>query len=111
MFGGIASALKDRAIVAAARSQLQRHLDGFGEITRLELDTRAKNLEAEVMLKGEVSPVSIRVGRYEIVRRNGEAFVVVHDVSASRPWIGAAIERHVAGREFRLPSTAAAALG
>ena len=109
MFGGLA-AIKDKAIVAAARPQLQRHLDGFGEITRLELDSRAKNLEAEVVLKGEVAPVSIRVGRYEIRRRDGEAFIVVHEVSASREWISAAIEKHVAGREFRLPATAASAL-
>lgn len=111
MFGGIANAIKDKAVVVAARSQLQRHLEGFGEITRLELDSRAKTLEAEVMLKGEAAPVSLRVGRYEIRRRGAEAWLVVDEVTASRAWITAAAAKHVSGREFRLPAAAASALG
>jgi hypothetical protein len=103
--------MRDRAVEVAAKSFLERQMKGFGEVTRLELDSQEKVIAAEVTLVGEACPVSVRVGRYEIRRRDGESFLVVDDFSASREWIGAAFRQHVAGREFKIPNAVAAMVG
>ncbi len=111
MFGGLVNSMRDRAVEVAAKSFLERQMNGFGEVTRLELDSREKVIAAEVRLAGEACPVSVRIGRYEIRRRDGESFLVVDDVTASREWIGAAARQHVAGREFKIPNALAVMLG
>lgn len=113
MFGALSNALgsaRDRAVEAAARSYIARKIEKFGELRKLEIDSRQKRLAMEVALKGEVSPVSLQVDRYEIVQRDGESHIILRQARASREWITAALEEHVLGREFKLPPSAASVL-
>jgi len=113
MFEALANALgnaRDRAVEAAARSYLTQKIEKFGELRKLEIDSRQKRLALEVALKGETSPVSIRVEKYEIVQRNGDTHIILRQATASREWITAAIEEHLLGREVKLPAAAASVL-
>lgn len=113
MFGALTNALgsaRDRAVEAAARSYIARQIEKFGELRKFEIDSRLKTLAIEVALKGEVSPVSVQVDKYEVVRRDGDSHIILRQARASREWITAAIEQHVLGREFKLPSSAASVL-
>lgn len=114
MFGALSNAFgnaRDRTVEAAARGYISRKIEKFGELTKLEINSREKTLAFEVALKGEVSPVSVQIDRYEVVQRNGESFIIVRQAKASREWISAAIQEHVIGQEFKLPSAAASVLG
>ncbi len=113
MLSSIANALgaaRDRAVEAAARGFISQKIQRFGELKRLELDTRQKRMELEVALKGEVSPVNLTIDGYEVVRRGSEAYLVVRQVRASREWIALAAEEYAVGQEFKLPASAAAVL-
>ncbi len=110
MFGSLGKAwvaVKEGAFESAAKLYLNQKIASFGKVTQLSIDRQAKRIFIEAELAGEVAPVSVEVGRYDLVERDGAAFVTVRQVSASREWIGKALEEYVVGREFKLPASAA----
>ena len=110
MFGSIGKAwngVKDNAFEAAAKLYLNQKIGDFGHVTRLELDRKEGRMFIEAQLKGESSPVSIEVGSYEVQHRDGTDYLTVRRVSASREWIGIALQQYVVGREFKLPANVA----
>lgn len=110
MLGNILGAVRDRAAEAAAKSYISGKIRSFGEVTRLDLDSTNKTIRMEVRLEGEVSPVEIAIGRYDVTRRNDEAYLTVREAQASRPWITSAVREFIIGREFKIPSAAASVL-
>jgi hypothetical protein len=105
--GNAWTAVKDGALESAAKFYLNQKIDAFGQVTRVELDRKLGRVFIEVELKGESLPVSIEVGRYEVRQNNGVDYLTVREVSASREWLGIALNQYVVGREFRLPASMA----
>src|SRR5512133_2297338 len=95
------SAVKGGAVDAGAKAYLNSKIGRFGSVTQFNLNSKARTIFIEVQLRGEVSPVSINIGAYEVIRREGATFVSVHDVHASREWIGLAVDQYVAGQQFK----------
>jgi hypothetical protein len=98
------SSAKDRAVEASAKAFLERKLSNFGQIQQLQMDTRARSASITVLLKGEVTPISIQVYDYEIIQRDGASWIRINKVTASREWMGAALQEYVVGQQFKLPS-------
>ncbi len=110
MFGSLGkawAAVKDGAFESAAKYYLNQKISSFGKVTQLTIDRDAKRAFVQAELDGEVSPISVEVGRYDLVERDGAAFVTVREVRASREWIGKALQQYVVGHEFKLPASAA----
>lgn len=110
MFGSIGEAwgaVKDSAFESAAKLYLNQKIGEFGKVTRFELDRKGGRMFIEAELKGESSPVSIEVGNYEVQHRDGADYLTVRRVTASREWIGIALQQYVVGREFKLPANVA----
>jgi hypothetical protein len=106
VFSSITNALggvKDRATEASARIYINRKIQNFGEVTRISIDSKEKTAQIEVTLKGEPAPIWLKVCSYELAERNGEGFIRINGVEASREWIGAALSEYVVGREFPVP--------
>jgi len=99
-------AVQDSALESAARLYLNQEVRSFGKISQLSIDRKQRKLFVQVELKGETSPVSVNVDRYELTEKEGSTFVTIHDVTASREWIGLALQKYVTGRQFRLPPAA-----
>ena len=110
MFGSLGKAwdaVKDGAFESAAKLYLNQKMASFGKVTQLSIDRDAKRIFIQAELNGEVSPISIEVGKYDLVERDGAAYVTARQMSASREWIGSALQQYVVGREFKLPVSAA----
>ena len=108
MFGSISKVLnsvKNGAVEAGAKAYLNQKIGNFGSVTKFQLDPRERTLLVEVELKGESSPISVRVGSYELIDNQGTTCIAFHDVQASREWIGLAVEQYVAGRRFPIPDS------
>ncbi len=113
MFGAIGNVLgaaKDRAAEAAIKSYLRAKISKFGEVTRLELDSKNKRIGVELNLDGEVSPIQLNVNEYELFRKNGEHYVVLRSVDCSRKWLATALQEYVIGRQFKVPPAAGSVL-
>jgi len=98
--------LKETALGLALKGFINREIDPFGKVSQLAIDTSRKTLHAELDLKGEPSPISIEVGAYELSETNGVVHIAFQNVTTSREWITAVLNKYVVGRTFPLPSAA-----
>src|SRR5512140_1798702 len=101
----IVSALKEGAVDAGAKAYINQKIQGIGEVTNLQIDPRTKTILLEASLKGEVSPVVVKVLQYEIGSAPEAAYVVVKQFDASREWIRAVLNQYVAGQKLPIPGS------
>jgi hypothetical protein len=72
-------------------------------MTKLEIDSKSKTIHVQLKLKGESEPITITVGRYEVVDENGTTFLEVKEIAASREWMDVVLRDYVPGRKFEVP--------
>jgi hypothetical protein len=102
--------MKDKAMETSARALVNRKIEKFGSVTRLEIDSTTKTIYLEAQLKGESMPVSVKLLSYEITEQDGQVYISAPRIEASREWLQAALHEYVAGRRFPLPQAARLAL-
>jgi hypothetical protein len=101
---------KDGAVEAAGKAFINQQIEKFGVVTKLQLDSRQKSISAELALKGEASPVVIRVDSYEVLQRADGTYIAIRSVHASREWISALLSELLVGRQFGIPRVVGMAL-
>lgn len=77
------------------------------EKTMLEfkIDPKNKTIDLKVDLKGEASPIEIKVTKYEFLHKEGKDFLKIGDVQTSREWINTVLENFVNNSEFEIPGS------
>src|SRR5437867_5404832 len=96
--------VKDGFIQRATPAVLNRTLlTDYGTITTVELDSAAKKLHLEALLRGETAPIRVEIASYEIERRDGEAFFTIKQIETSREWITTLARQQLIGRPIKLP--------
>jgi len=53
---------------------------------KLDIDSAAKSIALEVLLKGEASPLQIRIGHYEVLTGD-ESGIRISSIQTSREWL------------------------
>lgn len=101
---------KDALTAKAAQAFLNTRIARYGDVERVKLDSRERTVEVSVRLIGEATPITVRVGRYEVHDLRGQKSVEVFNCTCSRPWIEHLLQDFAQGRRFDLPPWAAAAL-
>ncbi len=104
------AAARDALASRTARSYLQPKIAAYATIERLGLDSAGRRLELEVRLLGEAEPLAVTVGSYRLGGGPETRTVEITAVTASRPWVEAALRTHVLGRTFPVPAWLAALL-
>jgi hypothetical protein len=72
----------EKAVLLVLRPKVER----YGEIRKLSLDTSAKKLAVEILLRGETESFKVSEAYYRIEERRGETILILHDVKVSREW-------------------------
>ena len=85
----------------------QTALAPYGEMTALRLNSSECTAEADVLLKGETVPITVRVLEYQILREDERVSVIVKEISTSREWLTNLARRFIVGKPFELPPAAA----
>lgn len=106
----VLGAARDKAVEATARSFINRKIEQFGNVTRLEIDSRQKTVLLEIVLKGEVSPIGVHITRYELSEKDGETYITILQLDASREWLSAAANQYLIGRPVKIPEAVKVAL-
>ncbi len=101
----IVSAFKAGAVEAGAKAYINQKIQNFGEVTSLQIDPLAKTILLEASLKGETTPVLVKVIQYEVISTPEAAHLVLKRFDASREWIGAVLNEYVAGQKFTIPAS------
>ena len=102
---GILSTAKDRVLEQMALAYLNGNLLApYGRATSLRIDSTAKTICIEAELKGESTPVRIKVTDYEIKQEGNRYVARVKSVSTSREWLTTLAMKHLRNVPFELPA-------
>ena len=96
---------KDRLISARIKQELNVQLARYGEVLDVNLNTREQSVEISVRLKGEPDPIKIRVGKYSLVKENGELWLAIdaQTVEASREWLTLLLQDRAGTQRLPIP--------
>ena len=101
---------KDAALAFAARTFFNTKFRGVGEMTEFSIDTKTRSIHARLELVGEVEPIEIHVGKYELGQRGDQVTITVVDVATSRQWLTEVLRAFVIGKSFTIPPQAGTVL-
>ncbi len=96
--------LKDTGVSKAAQIAINNYIKEFGTVEYLKLDSEAKTMEIEIMLDGEIEPLRVKVGHYEIIQENNQYFLKVEQIQTSRAWINSIVSSYLTHKTFSIPS-------
>ncbi len=102
--------LKDKALAKSVEVAINLKIKEYGEMLKLNLDSKNKTIEFEIMLKGEKEPLTVFVNNYEISEENGKYFLYAKDIKTSREWINVVAENYLKGEKIELPEKIAKTL-
>lgn len=95
---------KDWLIGKTAVAMLnQSVLKPYGTLKQLSLDTEQRTMVAELELIGELEPVRLEVHGYEILDEKDAAYLVLKDVTTSRPWLTTLARNFLVDHKLKLP--------
>jgi len=77
---------------------------GYGEITALEFDSKARSLQMQLLLHGEESPIDIAIDHFEAEMDGEDLAVVLTGVRVSRAWMQELVRSRVEGKRFPVPA-------
>ena len=106
----IVLAFKEGAVEAGAKAFINRKIESFGEVTHLQIDPRGKIILLQATLKGETSPVVVKVLRYEVISAPEATYLQLGEFDASREWITAVLNQYVTGLRLPVPASVQALL-
>ncbi len=96
--------MKDAALAKGAKAAINTQIKAYGEMLKLDLDSKNKSITLDVMLEGEKEALRIQVSRYELCEENGKHLLRVYGVETSRAWINTVAASYLEGRAFEIPA-------
>ena len=92
--------MKDVALSHGARIAMNKQISEYGEIIKLNLNSKFKTMDMEIMLDGEKESVKIQIEQYEITEENT---LRISGVRTSKAWITTLAHTHLEGKTFDVP--------
>lgn len=89
----------------ALRQFVSSYLKPYGELTKLDADWTKRNITITVALKGETSPITVDVKKFDVVERDGRVFIEIADLSVSREWAHTLAQDLRPYKPIRVPQT------
>ncbi len=95
--------IKDSALSKGAKIAINNYIKEYGKMLKLNLDSKQKSIELEVMLDGENEPLHVKVNHYKLSQENGCYYLVAEDIVTSRAWINTVATQYLHGQKFEIP--------
>jgi len=94
---------KDRLISERIKQELNTRIARYGEVLDVKLNTRERSVQLSIKLKGESDPITVNIGKYELIKEDTKLWLGVdsQSIQASREWVTLLLQDQ-AGRH-RLP--------
>ena len=100
----LAHAAKDAGAGFIVERAVAHRLQPYGRMLNLSIDSKTKRIRLEVLLKGEIEPVTLTIDEYELTTAAGAEFILIKKASASREWIDALLQDFAIGKTIPLPT-------
>ena len=75
-----------------------------GKVINLMIDNTNKKVDVSILLKGENTPIEVRIDGYEIIKNGSSASVLIKEASSDKEWVNAVLKNFVVGKSFDVPS-------
>ena len=95
--------MKEKALSHAVRLAINTQIKAYGKVQKLNLNSKNKSINMEVMLEGELEALSVYVDNYELIETDGLSQLKVRGVTTSRTWINTVASAHLEGKVFNIP--------
>ncbi len=95
--------LKDTALSKGAKVAINAYIRKYGKMLKLNLDSKRKSIELEVLLEGEKEPLTVKVERYALTEEKGKYFLKIYGIEISRAWINTLASSYLEGKAFEIP--------
>ena len=92
--------MKNLALSHGVRIAMNQHISEYGEIVKLNLNSKFKTMDMEILLDGENESVKIQVEHYEITEENS---LRISGVTTSKAWVTTLAYNHLEGKTFDVP--------
>ncbi len=102
--------VKDVALSKGLKVAINSQIKEYGKMLKFNLDSKNKCLDMEIMLDGEVEPISIVVSKYELIKDGNKHLLKVHEVKTSRAWMDTVASLYLEGKSFNIPAQYASML-
>jgi len=102
--------LKDMAMSALATPVLGKHIQPYGKLESLDINSSESQIAIQVLPRGEERSVTVTVGGCSITSVEGKKFFVWESVKVSRPWMQQLVENFLPEKRIAISSPAAAIL-
>ncbi len=95
--------MKDIALSKGAKIAINHKVKEYGRMVKLNLDSKSKTIELELMLDGEKEPLNVKVNHYALSEERGKHYLVAEDIVTSRAWINTVASQYLHGQKFEIP--------
>jgi hypothetical protein len=96
------SAIRNKAIQAAAKSWLQKQTEAVKDVQSLEIDSKQRTFSMKLELAGESEPLTV-TGSYQLIEAGGKTVLAPADIQTSKEWLTILAAEQVKGRTFEVP--------
>jgi len=96
--------MKDIALSHGAKLAMNKQIESYGEVQKLHLNSKKKSIDMEVILKGEIEPLSVHIKNYSLSELDGVHHLSVSGVTTSRTWINTVASEYLEGKAFEIPT-------
>ncbi|MEJ0088780.1 MAG: hypothetical protein WDM80_03365 [Limisphaerales bacterium] len=96
------SAIRDKALQAAAKSWLRTQTEAVKDVQSLEVDSKQKTFSMKLELAGEIEPLMV-TGSYQLTDEGGKTLFAPLHIETSKEWLTILAAEQVKGRTFEVP--------
>lgn len=95
--------MKDIALSHGAKLAINKQIKSYAEVQKFHLNSKKRSIDMEVILKGEIEPISIHIKNYSLTELDGVHQLRVSGVMTSRTWINT-VASYLEGKAFEIPT-------
>jgi hypothetical protein len=105
ILGKVAKGLDRVTGSASTKFAVNALISRYGKLTSLSIDIRNGKVSATVELKGEASPLEIKIERYELIRNHSALSILIQEAASDREWLDTVLKDFVVGRSVKVPDS------
>lgn len=94
----------DASAAAVLRKLLEDRVARYGLLRDLRWDSLEKTAALEVLLKGESTPATLWIEKYELVAEEDRTYLIVREAKASREWVELLLSDFLVGKRLEIPA-------
>ncbi len=94
--------MKDVALSRGVKLAINNQIKEYGKMLKLNLDSKQKCIEIELLLDGEKEPLHVKLNHYTLNQEEGKHYLVAEDIVTSRAWINTIASQYLNGHKFEI---------